>query len=158
MTDLPYFPQHVNDAIANSEELTNEELGAYVRLQRALWRAGGYLPADPKKLARFSRAGKRWGAIAAAIMGKLTILGEKVSCPDVLRSMLMANERRERAVRAAHIKHGASRVSDGRESPTSDSRLNSRKPLKSLSWDSIRAQPEHVLEACNQNQNKNSRI
>lgn len=101
MTELPYRPEHVNDAIANSEELTNEELGAFVRLQRAMWKAGGYLPDDTKVLARFSRAGSRWGKVAPAILRKLTAFGGKISCPELLTVLLITKERRRKRAEAA---------------------------------------------------------
>lgn len=142
MSGLPYRPEHVNDAIAASEELTNEELGAYIRLQRALWRADGYLPHDMKKLARFARAGSRWGKIAPAVMGKLTAAAGVVSCPDILRAMVTAGERHAKAVKAANVRH-ANTVT-ARESS---------KPLKTLMVAPIRAATEPALAACNQNQN-----
>jgi uncharacterized protein YdaU (DUF1376 family) len=141
---LPYRPEHINDAIANAEELTNEELGAFTRLLWALWRAGGYLPDDSKKLARFSRAGSRWGVIAPAVMGKLTVLGGKVSCSNLLMTLMLVEQRRARAAKAAGVRHGKA-----------DGPLNSSKPLKSFNATPAQAAPENILVACNQNQNKN---
>jgi uncharacterized protein YdaU (DUF1376 family) len=144
MSHLPYRPEHVNDASANSEELTNEELGAFVRLQRALWRAGGYLPDDQKKLARFARAGSRWGIIAPAVMAKLNAIGGKVSCPEILMTIFLVEQRRAKAAKAAAHRFGKA-----------DPSLTSRKPLDSLESNITVATAEHVLAASNQNQNKN---
>jgi uncharacterized protein YdaU (DUF1376 family) len=144
MSHLPYRPEHVNDAIANSEELTNEELGAFVRLTWALWRAGGYLPDDQKKLARFARAGSRWGSIAPAIMAKLTVTAGKISCPEILMTIFLVEQRRARAAKAAAGRHGKA-----------DPMLTSRNPLDSLGSNITVASPEVVLAASNQNQNKN---
>jgi uncharacterized protein YdaU (DUF1376 family) len=144
MSHLPYRPEHVNDASANSEELTNEELGAFVRLQRALWRAGGYLPDDQKKLARYARAGSRWGTIAPAVMGKLNAIGGKVSCPTILMTIFLVEQRRAKAAKAAAHRYGKA-----------DHSLTSRKSLDSLGSNITVATTEHVLAASNQNQNKN---
>jgi uncharacterized protein YdaU (DUF1376 family) len=144
MSHLPYRPEHVNDASANSEELTNEELGAFVRLQRALWRAGGYLPDDQKKLARYARAGSRWGTIAPAVMGKLNAIGGKVSCPTILMTIFLVEQRRAKAAKAAAHRFGKA-----------DPSLTSRKPLDSLESNITVATTEHVLAPSNQNQNKN---
>jgi uncharacterized protein YdaU (DUF1376 family) len=144
VSHLPYRPEHVNDAIANSEELTNEELGAFVRLTWALWRAGGYLPDDQKKLARFARAGSRWGSIAPAIMAKLTIAAGKISCPEILMTIFLVEQRRARAAKAAAARHGKA-----------DPALTSRNSLESLSPNITVATIEHVLGDSNQNQNKN---
>ena len=144
MSRLPYRPEHVNDAIANSEELTNEELGAFVRLTWALWRAGGYLPDDQKKLARFARAGSRWGSIAPAIMAKLTVAAGKISCPEILMTIFLVEQRRARAAKAAAARHGKP-----------DSALTSYNPLESLTPTCAQAGSELVLAASNQNQNNN---
>lgn len=144
MSHLPYRPEHVNDASANSEELTNEELGAFVRLQRALWRAGGYLPDDQKKLARYARAGSRWGIIAPAVMTKLNAIGGKVSCPEILMTIVLVEQRRAKAAKAAGVRYGKA-----------DPVLNSRNSLESLTTNITVAGQEHILAASNQNHNKN---
>jgi uncharacterized protein YdaU (DUF1376 family) len=144
MSHLPYRPEHNNDASANTEELTNEELGAFVRLQRALWRSGGYLPDDQKKLARYARAGSRWGIIAPAIMGKLNAIGGKVSCPTILMTIFLVEQRRAKAAKAAAQRFGKA-----------DPPLTSRNPLDSLESNITQASTEHMLGRSNQNQNKN---
>ena len=144
MAHLPYRPEHVNDAIANSEELTNEELGAFVRLTWALWRAGGYLPDDQKKLARFARAGSRWGSIAPAIMAKLTVAAGKISCPEILMTIFLVEQRRAKAAKAAAHRYGKP-----------DPSLTSYNPLDSLGSNITVAKTKDVLAASNQNQNKN---
>jgi uncharacterized protein YdaU (DUF1376 family) len=144
MSHLPYRPEHVNDAIANGEELTNEELGAFTRLTWALWRAGGYLPDDQKKLARYARAGSRWGIIAPAVMGKLNAIGGKVSCPTILMTIFLVEQRRAKAAKAAAHRFGKA-----------DPPLTSRKPLDSLESNITGGTTEHVLAASNQNQNRN---
>jgi uncharacterized protein YdaU (DUF1376 family) len=132
MSDLPYRPEHVNDAIAETEELSNEELGAYVRLQRALWRSGGYLPAN--QLSRFARAGKRWGKIAPAILAKLTIVDGWASCSVLLDLLLRTRERRAAAVdkaRMAGRASGQKRASAVTFGGMQKSRLNGDNPLES---------------------------
>ena len=153
MSELPYRPEHVNDASANSEELTNEELGAYVRLQRALWRAGGYLPVA--KLARFARAGRRWGAIGPAITSKLTIIDGIASCAEILDNLLRTRERRARmADRAAKGGQAtaAKRRSVTQNGPTSDGGLKLSNPLKTNNVTALGATPKRGLATSNQNQ------
>ena len=107
MTELPYRQEHVADEIADAEELTNEEMGALVRLERQMWRRGGYLPL--KDLARFARAGRRWGRIAPAVLGKLTIVGDQASSESVLIMLESSRQRRAQAVekgRAGGLKSG----------------------------------------------------
>jgi hypothetical protein len=132
VSHLPYRPEHVSDAIANSVELTNEELGAFMRLTWALWRAGGYLPNDSKKLARFARAGSRWGLIAQVVMSKFTVSDDKISCPYVLYALSTVERRRHNL--------------DGDRNRKAVVPLNSSKPLKSL-------EPHITVGTTNQNQN-----
>lgn len=156
MTELPYRPEHVNDAIADSEELSNEELGAYVRLQRSLWRAGGYLPAA--QLGRFARAGKRWGALAPAILKKLTVIDGIASCASLLDTLLKTRQRRAAAVdkaRKAGAASGRIRVSAVAFGGHENSRLNASKSLESKILVPTTSSPQASLKPTNQNQNKN---
>lgn len=141
MTELPYRPEHVNDAIAASDDLTNEELGAYIRLQRALWRAGGLLPEND--LQRISRAGKRWNAIAPAIMRRLKIASGMASCPDIMAMLVVTRERRAKAVergeRAARSRWGGN--------------AEGANALKNNKAAMLGASSEHCLSDANQNQN-----
>lgn len=154
MTELPYRPEHVNDAIADTEELSNEELGAYVRLQRALWRAGGFLPA--KELGRFARAGKRWGAIAPMILRKLTIANGLASCSMQLDVLLRTRARRaaaaEKAVKAAQARW-SSHGSERRRSQSSNGGLNAANTLKNNDVVMLQASVEKSYAVANQNQN-----
>jgi uncharacterized protein YdaU (DUF1376 family) len=96
MNDLPYRSENVNEALAHTTDLTNEELGAYLRLQWAFWRAGGYLPNNMNALARIAHAGRRWGKIKPAILAKLTITEDAISCPLTLARLLITRELRRK--------------------------------------------------------------
>lgn len=156
MAELPYRPEHVNDESAHTEELTNEELGAYTRLQRALWRAGGYLPEE--QIARFARAGKRWAKIAPAIVRKLTFGRGVFSCPRVLEVLMLTRDRRakaaERAATAASARWGNSR-SSGSFAHGQNGSLKPAKLLKSQEPSMLEALLMQSFDYANQNQNKN---
>lgn len=143
MAELPYMPVVVNDEIAEASDLTNEELGAFWRLKLAMWKAGGYLVDDAKKLARIARAGKRWGQIAPAVMAKLTFHGGKVSCPELLATLLITRERRRKAA-----------LSAGTRWAKSEGGLSPSNPLKEQQPAHANASPEHMLGASKHNQNK----
>lgn len=100
MSELPYMPVAINDEIAETSDLTNEELGALTRIKWALWKSGGYLPDDSKKLARIARAGSRWGKVAPAVLALLTVTGGIVSSPSLLTTLLITRERRAKKVKA----------------------------------------------------------
>lgn len=70
MADLPFLPLYVDDydGAVSSAGLSLEEDGAYCRLLRAMWRAGGYLPHDRARLARMlGVTTKKFDVIWAAI-------------------------------------------------------------------------------------------
>ena len=162
MSELPYWPLYVDDELASTHELTNEQMGAFVRLQLILWRSGGYIAA--KDLARFSRAGKRWGALAAAILPKLTVSDGLASSAAQLDTLIRTRERRAKAVARA-IKagtaSGAAR-SAGQTSTTSVVGLTAAKPLKSHNTGQLQVnlkptnQNQKALESKSRQENKES--
>jgi uncharacterized protein YdaU (DUF1376 family) len=121
VSDLPYMPVTVAEEHAETAELTNEELGALTRIKWALWRADGFLDlaSDPNRLIKISRAGKRWGKIAPAILRLLNVAGGKVSSPSLLRTLCITHERRAKKSR-----------SGGTASRGSDTLLKRPNPLK----------------------------
>jgi uncharacterized protein YdaU (DUF1376 family) len=137
------MPVIVNDEIAETSGLTNEELGALVRLKWAMWKSGGWLPDDGKQLARVARAGSRWGKIAPAVLALFTIGGGKVSSPSLLNTLLITRERRAKNVKAVRARWSKPEVP-----------LNASNPL--IGHDSTPADVSvgHALRTSNQNQNK----
>jgi uncharacterized protein YdaU (DUF1376 family) len=63
MSDTPFMQFWTGDFIGDTLHLTPKEVGQYVLLLMAMWRNGGALPSDPKKLSRIAR-----GAISDAVM------------------------------------------------------------------------------------------
>jgi uncharacterized protein YdaU (DUF1376 family) len=147
--DLPYRPEHINNADANELGLTLEEVGAFVKLKRALWRGGGFLPDDEWILARACGAGRRqWARIARALRDKLTIANGQVSVEEISVMLRLAQERHAKAVRA------------GRQSAVARgfpaiSRFDDAKALKNNEAASNVVGSKFELSPKNQNQNKN---
>lgn len=104
MAELPYISLVVNDEMAEWGDLTNEELGALIRIKFALWKTGGFLPDDSKQISRIARAGSRWGKVAPAVMALLTVAGGKISSPSLLGRLLITRERRVKKVKAGEAR------------------------------------------------------
>jgi uncharacterized protein YdaU (DUF1376 family) len=96
MSELPYIPEHVHDLMAETAALSNEELGAFMRLRWALWDAGGYLP--KREVQKATQAGSAWEMIGPAIMAKLTQAGRIVSSSSLLALLSRTRERHAKAV------------------------------------------------------------
>lgn len=64
----PYIPFYPADYLADTMHLSLEEHGAYLKLLMVLWRAGGYLADDDKKLCMVLGVNsKKWLTIKASI-------------------------------------------------------------------------------------------
>jgi len=146
MSELPYMPVNVNDEIAETAHLTNEELGALMRLKWALWKSGGYLADDGKQIARIARAGSRWGKIAPAVLALLTVAGGMVSSRSMLTTLLITRERRAKAVKAVNVRNRKPEVP-----------LNSNNLLKTHKVGIAQEASKQLLGAYNHNQKKESK-
>lgn len=151
MTELPYIPINVNDAVADGADLTNEEFGALWRVRFALWRRGGLLPVD--RIARFARAGKRWGAIGPTVLDRLLIEGGMVSCPWVSTILVLTRDRRAAKVTAGRAS-AAKRRTEGTRFASSVGRLSGHNLLKSHDVDADVLGPSLQQTGNNHNQNK----
>ncbi len=80
MSSIPYMKIHVGDYLADTRHLTAEENGAYLLLLFAMWRHGGSLPNDHKKLARIASVSpRRWKKVWAEIEGFFEIEGDVIT-------------------------------------------------------------------------------
>ena len=69
MSSPPFLPLYVGDYLADTQHLTAGEDGAYLRLLMCLWRAGGTLPDDDVRLARFCKlTPAQWRRVKPAVM------------------------------------------------------------------------------------------
>jgi uncharacterized protein YdaU (DUF1376 family) len=63
-----WWPLYAADFAIDTQHLTAEETGAYVRLLNAAWRTGGALRLDPQRLARVAGIDdSRWGAVFSSL-------------------------------------------------------------------------------------------
>jgi len=152
MAELPYMPIAVTDWIADLSDLTNEEAGALVRIRLALWRCGGL--AAENRIARFAKAGRRWGAIKATVMAKLYAKDGVVSCPVTTSIMAEARRRRAKASAAGIASWRGDRVVGALLNGEEESGLKRRNSLRKKGWGDEEASDEHLPEQRNHNQNQ----
>lgn len=76
MSAPPYIKLYIADYTADVQHLTCEQDGAYWRLLRAMWRAGGKLPYKQDKLATIcGLAPKRWQEIGPDVLALFQVRG-----------------------------------------------------------------------------------
>ena len=74
MSAPPFMPLYVGDYLADTTHLTAGEDGAYMRLLMCMWRAGGSLPEDDVRLARFCKlTPAQWQRVKPAVMEFFTV-------------------------------------------------------------------------------------
>ncbi len=79
---------YVSDFLGDTQDLTCEQVGAYMLLLCTMWNKGGYLPADEAKLARVCRlAASKWKTIRTDVMAFLTPTDHGWTHPKLLRAL-----------------------------------------------------------------------
>ena len=90
------MPFYVGDYLADTTHLTTLEHGAYLLLLATMWRAGGILPADDAKLARFARlTPAQWARIKGTILSFFSMEDGQITQGRLAREM----ERHSKAVK-----------------------------------------------------------
>jgi len=74
---LPFMPLYVDDLLIDTDHLTNEQMGAYVRLLCATWKRDGTVPNDDQFLAHACHSSaQKWPHLKPVIMRFLTRLSD----------------------------------------------------------------------------------
>ena len=106
VAEFPAFPLWTDAYLADTTELTTQEHGAYFLLLIAMWRAGGYVPDDDAKLARFTRLTLRqWTAVRQSLSEFLTIENGSVTQGRLLDELEKARGRSKKAAESARAKY-----------------------------------------------------
>ncbi|CAA2144299.1 DUF1376 domain-containing protein [Methylobacterium bullatum] len=107
MSSLPTMPVGVDRHIADTAHMTNEEAGAYFRLQIFAWRSPGCcLPDDDARFARMlGTTLKRWAVLKPIVLANWTLQNGNWSNDQVAREHQFVSEKVERK-RAAGRKGG----------------------------------------------------
>lgn len=128
MSAPPYMPFYVGDYLADTTHLTTTEHGAYLLLLATMWRAGGSLPNDDGKLARFARlTPAQWSRIKGAIISFFDVKDEVITQGRLAHEM----ERYSKAVkqrRDAGSRGGTAKALKTRENIVADATVSLKQP------------------------------
>lgn len=106
MAEFPAFPLWTDAYLADTGELSTLEHGAYLLLLIAMWRAGGVLPNDDKKLARIARLGPRqWEAVKPVLWDYFGADGEQITQGRLADELQKARTRSTKAADSARAKY-----------------------------------------------------
>ena len=93
MSTTPFMQLYINDYVGKTRHLTTEQHGAYLLILMAMWRAGGSLPNDEKKLARIAGlTPARWRRISDDVMDFMTVYGDKITQKRLMKEIKKVNE------------------------------------------------------------------
>src|SRR6266568_1440583 len=107
MAEFPILPLKTDALIADTQHLSTEEFGAYMRLLIAMWRNGAKLPNKPVELARIAGvSGRKWAAMSERVLRPMTGTVEEISQKRLTATKLDLEEIRRKRSFAAEVKHG----------------------------------------------------
>lgn len=90
----PFMQLYVADYLGDTRHLTTEQHGAYLLLLMAMWRSGGRLPNDPKKLARIvGCTASRWSRIQADVLEFFAADGDDLTNKRLGQELQKAQEK-----------------------------------------------------------------
>lgn len=106
MAEFPGFTIWTDAYLADTSHLTMAEHGGYLKLLIAMWRSGGYLPNDDKKLARFAAASeKEWFKVKPHLMEFFTEIDGQITQARLLDELEKARDRSRKASDNARSKY-----------------------------------------------------
>ena len=105
MSQFPTMPVGVDRHIADTAHMTNEEAGAYFRLQVYAWRSPGCcLPDDDVRLSRMlGTTPKRWAALKPIVLANWTLINGNWRNDQVAREHQFVSETVERKRAAGRL-------------------------------------------------------
>lgn len=90
----PFMQLYVADYLGDTRHLTTEQHGAYLLILMTMWRSGGRLPNDAKKLARITGCTpSRWTRIADEVMEFFDVRGDEITNPRLALELEKASEK-----------------------------------------------------------------
>jgi uncharacterized protein YdaU (DUF1376 family) len=107
MAELPILPLKTDALVADTNHMSAEEFGAYVRILCAMWRHGARLPDNAEELARIAGVTpKRWAAISERVLRPMTTGGGIISQKRMTTTWLDVQAIREKRANSANKRWG----------------------------------------------------
>lgn len=101
MSVIPYMPLWVGDYLADTQDLTTEEHGAYLLLIMTYWQRGTPFPADPVRLAMIARVpNERWTSVERTLRRMFNVEGDTWVHERVEAELKRARSRSQHASKA----------------------------------------------------------
>ena len=110
MSEQPFMPLWVADFIGDTLHLSADEVGQYILLLMAMWRAGGSLPADAKSLARIAR--KR---VSEKVLCFFTADGDRLTQKRLSSELTKSRDFSTLQRKKANARWGSNRLKDNDE-------------------------------------------
>jgi uncharacterized protein YdaU (DUF1376 family) len=110
MSDLNMMPFYTDAYLADTQHLTLEEHGAYLKLLMVMWRNGGSLPDDDARVTRYiGTTPAKWQKIKSVVAAFFTYSDNQFTQKNLqkifLRNMALAQKNRENGIKGAQAKH-----------------------------------------------------
>ena len=150
MSNHPFMQFYVSDYMADTMHLTTEQHGMYLLLLMTMWKAGGSLPNDPKKLSRICRVSpRRWHIISGDVIEFFDVSEGKISQKRLVEEYKKAVSKSEKRIASGKLGGKAKSLKNKDESLA-----NARDLLKHLSEPEPEPEPEPELDKKEKNTKK----
>ncbi len=155
MAEFPFMPTKTAELIADTQHLTPAEFGAYWRLIIAMWRNGGYLPADDATIRKYSTLdGRSWSRSRQTILSFFEVDDDIITQKTVTAEYERAAAKSGKAADSARARWGKVKATSdtvSRHSVTTQRRKhvhNDPKPLETRNPDDAIAPQTHMRSQC----------
>jgi uncharacterized protein YdaU (DUF1376 family) len=100
---------YVADYLADTTHLSTEQHGAYLLILFAMWRRGGFVPADERVLAKLSNLSlKRWRQTGGPVLALMEVQGEQITqrrlLSELQKARLISEVKRAAAYRSHEVR------------------------------------------------------
>jgi uncharacterized protein YdaU (DUF1376 family) len=118
MAEAPIMPFFTDAYLADTGHLSTIEHGAYMLILIACWRAGGTLPNDDKRLARYAHLGsQQWQRIKPVIMEFFQSDGEQIWQGRLMDELVAVRRKSHIASNNARAKYRKNNKTGGADAP-----------------------------------------